>query len=116
MITMYISNNRSSKHAEEFFDAYNIPVMQINIGSKFSREDIKSILVKNPDEIGSILALKSKNVKEIIKKFDELRLSELIDLIWKDPMLVKTPIIFDEHRFLAGYHSEDIRAFLPRNP
>ena len=114
MITMYISNNRSSRNARQFFDDYQIPVMQIKISSKMTEDEMIDILEKNPDEVTSISSIKSDSVRSLVHHFDHLRLSELVKILISDPKLIKTPIIFDDKRFLAGYNSEDIRAFLPR--
>lgn len=114
MITMYISNNRSSRNAKHFFNNYQIPVTQINISSKLTEDELMRILIKNPDEINSILSLRSENVKSLTQNFEQLRLSELIKILLKHPKWIKTPIIFDDKRFLVGFNSEDIRAFLPR--
>ena len=88
--------------------------MQIKIDTQFSKKELLSILEKNPDDLTNILSLKSKNVKELIKSYDNLSLSDLMNILINNPSFIKTPIIFDEKRFLAGFNSEDIRVFIPR--
>ncbi|WP_242359678.1 ArsC/Spx/MgsR family protein [Lactococcus petauri] len=47
-------------------------------------------------------------------KMDKITVSEMVKEIIKDPFLLRTPILFDEEKILAGYNSEEIRKFLPK--
>lgn len=114
MIKMYISNNRSSRNARKFFKEHAIPFYQIQLKEKLSEKEIRTIIEKNPDEMSSILSLKSKEVKDLMTYYEDMRLSDFIKILIQHPQYLKTPIIYDERRFLAGYNQEDIRAFIPR--
>jgi regulatory protein spx len=48
------------------------------------------------------------------KKRDYLTSGEMIQLILEYPRLLRSPIIFDDHRLLIGFNEEEIRQFLPR--
>ena len=42
-------------------------------------------------------------------------MNELIDLIEKNPSLLRRPIILDDRRMQVGYNEDEIRRFLPRS-
>lgn len=46
---------------------------------------------------------------------DELSIMDLIDLIAKNPSLLRRPIIMDSKRMQIGFNEDEIRAFLPRD-
>lgn len=114
MIKLYISNNRSSKQAIEFFNSHHIPYIKISLNSEITKQDILYILSRNLNDVQDILASRSPAVKELEKQFDQLKISTLIKLILNNKSLLKSPIIIDDKHFLCGYNSEDIRVFLPR--
>lgn len=39
---------------------------------------------------------------------------QLIDLVEKNPSLLRRPIIMDDRRLQVGYNEDEIRRFLPR--
>ncbi len=44
-----------------------------------------------------------------------MSVSELINLISKNPSLLRRPIIMDNKRMQIGFNEDEIRAFLPRD-
>ena len=53
---------------------------------------------------------------KIIKQFEgKVSMNELIDLIEKNPSLLRRPIILDDRRMQVGYNEDEIRRFLPRS-
>ena len=45
---------------------------------------------------------------------DTITVSEMVNEIVENPRLLKNPILFDEENLLAGFHSEEIRKFVPK--
>ena len=43
-----------------------------------------------------------------------LSIDQLIDLVEKNPSLLRRPIIMDDRRLQVGYNEDEIRRFLPR--
>lgn len=39
----------------------------------------------------------------------------MIDVIIRNPRILKTPILIDDKRLQVGYKEDDIRTFLPRS-
>ena len=52
--------------------------------------------------------------KSLEERFENLPVSEVIDIITANPRILKSPILIDEKRLQVGYKEDDIRAFLPR--
>ena len=47
-------------------------------------------------------------------EMDTITVSEMVNEIVENPRLLKNPILFDEENLLAGFHSEEIRKFVPK--
>lgn len=47
-------------------------------------------------------------------KMEAITVSEMVEEILKDPFLLRSPILFDEGKLLAGFNIEEIRKFIPR--
>ena len=50
----------------------------------------------------------------VLMDIDDLSLTQLYDLISRDPSLLRRPILLDEKRLQVGYNEDEIRRFLPR--
>ena len=44
----------------------------------------------------------------------DLSIDQLLDLVEKNPSLLRRPIIMDDRRLQVGYNEDEIRRFLPR--
>lgn len=114
MIKLYISNNRSSRYAIQFFNDNHIPYVKISLNSTFTKKDLLYILSRNEEDVQNILALRSPKIKNIKHELEQLTLNNLMNMILSNKSILKTPIIIDDKHFLCGYNKEDIRSFLPR--
>lgn len=63
------------------------------------------------EEIISTLSRTFQNLKI---NLDDLSIDQLIDLVEKNPSLLRRPIIMDDRRLQVGYNEDEIRRFLPR--
>ena len=117
MIKIYtISSCTSCKKAKAWLNAHQLPYKEQNLGKEpLTREEILAILTKTENGIESIVSSKNRYAKALDCNFDELSLSEVIDLIQENPRILKSPIFIDEKRLQVGYKEDDIRAFLPRS-
>ncbi|KHO12702.1 regulatory protein spx [Latilactobacillus curvatus] len=66
------------------------------------------------DGTEEIISTRSKVFQELNIKIDDLSINELLDLVQKNPGLLRRPIILDEKRLQVGYNEDEIRRFLPR--
>jgi regulatory protein spx len=113
-VTVYGRSCRSTKRAKEWLKENGIPFVERNIvQDPMTASEIQGILHLTQEGTDEILATRSQAYKDLNLNLDELSLQDLLEKINQHPKLLKSPIIIDEKRVLAGY-SEDIRQFLPR--
>ena len=48
-------------------------------------------------------------------ELETITVQEMVEEILQDPYLLKSPILFDEVKLLAGFNVEEIRKFIPRS-
>ncbi|AWF96034.1 putative arsenate reductase [Weissella sp. DD23] len=78
-----------------------------------TRDEIKNILRMTEDGTEEIISTRSKLFSELDISLDDLSLGELIEMIQKQPALLKRPLMIDEKRMQVGYNEDEIRRFLP---
>ncbi|HEP2555693.1 TPA: Spx/MgsR family RNA polymerase-binding regulatory protein, partial [Streptococcus pyogenes] len=96
------------KH-EVDFQEHNI------ITSPLSRDELMSILSFTENGTEDIISTRSKVFQKLDVDVEELSISDLIDLIAKNPSLLRRPIIMDQKRMQIGFNEDEIRAFLSRD-
>jgi Spx/MgsR family transcriptional regulator len=116
MIKIYtISSCTSCKKAKTWLNNHHLPYKEQNLGKEpLTREEILNILSKTEDGVESIISSKNRYAKALTFDINDLSMNQVIDLIQKNPRLLKSPILIDDKRLLVGYKEDDIRAFLPR--
>ena len=116
MVTLYTSPSCTScRKARAWLEEHNIPYQERNIFSEpLNKNEIKTILRMTEDGTEEIISTRSKVFQELNIKIDDLSISELLDLVQKNPGLLRRPIILDEKRLQVGYNEDEIRRFLPR--
>jgi regulatory protein spx len=105
----------SSKKAKNWFRKNNIPFLERNMRKDpLTIGELQSILQMTLEGTDEILATRSKVYEKLDIKIDELPLKDLLELIYSHKELLRSPIIFDKKRIMAGYHQDEIRQFIPR--
>lgn len=61
-----------------------------------------------------IISTRSRTFQNLKINLDVLSIDQLIDLVEKNPSLLRRPIIMDDRRLQVGYNEDEIRRFLPR--
>ena len=61
-----------------------------------------------------IISTRSRTFQNLKINLDDLSIDQLIDLVEKNPSLLRRPIIMDDRRLQVGYNEDEIRRFLPR--
>ena len=61
-----------------------------------------------------IISTRSRTFQNLRINLDDLSIDQLIDLVEKNPSLLRRPIIMDDRRLQVGYNEDEIRRFLPR--
>ena len=117
MVDLYVSPSCTScRKAKQWLEQYNIPYKERNIISDpLNREEIIHVLRMTEEGTEEIVSTRSKAFQELNIDLDDISMNELIDLIEKNPSLLRRPIILDDRRMQVGYNEDEIRRFLPRS-
>lgn len=115
MVTLYTSPSCTSyRKARAWLEANAIPYKERNVFKEpLTRDEIKNILRMTEDGTEEIISTRSKLFSELDISLDDLSLGELIEMIQKQPALLKRPLMIDEKRMQVGYNEDEIRRFLP---
>src|SRR5699024_328569 len=116
MVTLYTSPSCTScRKAKAWLEEHDISYKERNIFSEqLSLDEIKEILRMTEDGTDEIISTRSKVFQKLDVNLDQLPLKELLELIQKNPGLLRRPIILDDKRLQVGYNEDEYRRFLPR--
>ncbi|WP_240404466.1 transcriptional regulator Spx [Lactobacillus jensenii] len=116
MINLYVSSSCTScRKARAWLKKHDIPFKERNIFSEpLTKEDIVNILRLTENGTEEIISTRSKAFQELHVNLDDLSIDQLLDLVEKNPSLLRRPIIMDDRRLRVGYNDDEIRRFLPR--
>lgn len=117
MVTLFLSPSCTScRKARAWLNRHDVVFQEHNImTSPLSRDELLKILSYTENGTEDIISTRSKVFQKLDIDVDELSVSELINLISKNPSLLRRPIIMDNKRMQIGYNEDEIRAFLPRD-
>ncbi|MEE6711476.1 transcriptional regulator SpxA [Pediococcus acidilactici] len=116
MVNLYTSPSCTScRKAKTWLEEHGIEYKERNIFSEpLSAAEIKQVLQLTENGTEEIVSRRSKVFQELDVDLDDLSLKQLIDLIEKNPGLLRRPILVDDKRLQVGYNEDEIRRFLPR--
>jgi len=115
MITIYTSPSCAScKKVKQWFDENKIPYKEKNIfTSVLNPDELKDILKKTENGTDDIISSRSNIIKEGKINIEDMKISELIQFIIKNPSILKRPIMVDDSKIQVGYNKYDISSFVP---
>jgi len=115
MIEIFTTSScRSCGKAIDWLQKHHIPYVEQNLEIALTdREQIEKILENSENGFDSIISLHSDAYKKLKIDFDDLKISEVMDIIAKNPTIVKRPIIIDlKHKNMeVGYNKDNIEIF-----
>ncbi|EMF0203482.1 Spx/MgsR family RNA polymerase-binding regulatory protein [Enterococcus hirae] len=90
---------------------------RIHTNCPLNKIELEEILLLTSNGFDDILSFRSKIYKQIKGNFDNFSYEEAMELIIKNPNILRLPIIIDRERNKVGvgFHEDDIRCFLPRH-
>lgn len=117
MITLYTSPSCAScRKARAWLEANHIDYLEKNIFNEpLTIVELKSILRLTENGTEEIISFRSQVFQSLNISLEDMPLQELLELILKNPGLIRRPILIDEKRLQVGFNEEDIRRFLPRD-
>src|SRR5699024_5804558 len=83
--------------------------------SPLTKDELTSILQMTESGTEEIISTRSKVFQKLNMDLEELPLNELLNLVQKNPGLLRRPIMIDEKRLQVGFNEDEIRRFLPRD-
>ncbi len=115
MVTIYTTPSCSScRKAKKWLDEFGIEYLEKNIFNvQLLEDDILSMLENSENGFDDIISTRSNFFKTNTIDLDELKTSELVKLIIKNPSILRRPIIIDKGKMQVGYNDEEIRVFIP---
>ncbi|MEG0470070.1 transcriptional regulator Spx [Amedibacillus sp. YH-ame10] len=115
MIILYTSPGCAScRKAKQWLKDNDMKFVEKNIFTTLLKEEeIKYLLQRSENGTEDIISTRSKVFQELNKDLDDLSVKELVDLIQKNPSILKRPIMINEKSFVVGYDDDEITAFIP---
>lgn len=105
----------SCRKAKAWLKEHDIPFKERNIfANPLNKEEIMQILRMTENGTEEIISTRSRTFQNLKINLDDLSIDQLIDLVEKNPSLLRRPIIMDDRRLQVGYNEDEIRRFLPR--
>ncbi|MCO6531319.1 MAG: transcriptional regulator SpxA [Lactobacillus panisapium] len=116
MVNLYISPSCTScRKAKAWLRKHNIDFKERNIFSEpLTKEELIQILRMTENGTEEIISTRSRAFQQLKVNLDDLSIDQLLDLVEKNPSLLRRPIIMDDRRLQVGYNEDEIRRFLPR--
>ncbi|MGG3574772.1 Spx/MgsR family RNA polymerase-binding regulatory protein [Bacillus gobiensis] len=71
-------------------------------------EELKHILSLTTEGIDEILATRSQIFKKLDLDFDELTVNELLDILHKEPKLLRRPLLIEGQKLVVGYNPSEL--------
>ena len=116
MVNLYISPSCTScRKAKAWLRKHNIDFKERNIFSEpLTKDELIQILRMTENGTEEIISTRSRAFQQLKVNLDDLSIDQLLDLVEKNPSLLRRPIIMDDRRLQVGYNEDEIRRFLPR--
>ena len=115
MVLLYTSPGCAScRKAKQWLKANNIEFVEKNIFTTLlNKEEIKYILSRCENGTEDIISVRSKAFMALKKDINDLSLNELVELIQKNPSILKRPILISKQNLVVGYDSDEITTMIP---
>lgn len=116
MVDLYVSPSCTScRKARAWLKKHNIQFEERNIFSEpLTKKELLKILRMTENGTEEIISTRSRTFQQLRINLDDLSIDQLLDLVEKNPSLLRRPIIMDDRRLQVGYNEDEIRRFLPR--
>lgn len=116
MLNLYTSPSCTScRKVKAWLKEHDISFKERNIfANPLNKEEIMQVLRMTENGTEEIISTRSRTFQNLKINLDDLSIDQLIDLVEKNPSLLRRPIIMDDRRLQVGYNEDEIRRFLPR--
>lgn len=117
MVDLFVSPSCTScRKAKEWLVKHDIPFKERNIFSEpLNKTELLKILRLTENGTEEIISTRSAAFGKLRINLDDMSIDQLLNMVEKDPGLLRRPIIMDDRRLQVGYKEDEIRRFLPRH-
>ncbi|MFD1393680.1 transcriptional regulator SpxA [Lacticaseibacillus jixianensis] len=117
MVYLYVSPSCTScRKARAWLVENNISFVERNIfADPLTVDEIRHVLSMTEKGTEEVISMRSNTFQDLDIDLETISMNCLIELIAKNPALIRRPIIMDDKRLQVGYNEDDIRRFLPRS-
>ncbi len=123
MVKIFITNGcLGCRKSIKFFQDNNVDFVKKDFSkTKLTKQELLDILSLSNNGFSDILSIKSKEYQTKKNQINDLKLTEMINLIISNPMILSRPIViqYDNNdkpfRLLVGYNASDIEIFLRKD-
>lgn len=114
MVIIYTSPGCAScRKAKQWLKDNEIEFVEKNIfTSLLNKDEIKYILSRSENGTEDIISVRSKAFKALDRDINDFSLSELVELIQKNPSILRRPIMISEKSFVVGYDDDEITTMM----
>lgn len=105
---VWTRNNRNSLSVIKELSNIGVKYHQIKVKKFIQREQVRMLLNHSFDGFDSIIAKKSHLWQVLKDSIDDMNTKDLIELISRNPELIKLPIIFDGYCIYTGVDTTEL--------
>ena len=108
--------NTSDKQAVAWFKSRGFEICETKM-YHLSKENLLQILALSDQGFSEILKHRAGEGTVLRNKLDAIQalsFNDTVDFILHNTEVLKSPIIFGDHKLLVGFNAEEIRKFMPK--
>ncbi len=112
----YLSNTSSGRTAMKWIENHSLHFVERKITKKKPIElhELKKILARAENGFDDLINKRTKKFQALEIDENECSTEYLIEILIKNPSMIKLPIIIDEKKIVIGFNEREIRCFLSK--
>jgi regulatory protein spx len=112
----YLSNTSSGRTAMKWLENHSLHFVERKITKKNPIElhELKKILARAENGFDDLINKRTKKFQALEIDENECSTEYLIEILIKNPSMIKLPIIIDEKKIVIGFNEREIRCFLSK--
>ncbi|MFD0048370.1 transcriptional regulator Spx [Actinomycetes bacterium NPDC127524] len=75
-------------------------------------DELQEILKLTTEGLDELLATRSETFKSLNLDLDDLKLSDVLQLLSKEPKLLRRPIVTDGEKLIIGHHEDALKSMV----
>lgn len=109
MIELYtFSSCTSCRKARDILTEHHIPFKERNMNTEpLSKGEIYHILSYTTNGTTDIMSKRSQDVKDLNVDLDEISLNDWVELVHKNPGMLRRPLLLTNDHLIVGYNKEE---------